>query len=195
MSIKKIPTREKIILATINCIEKGGIQGVTIRGIAKEAKVNSAAINYYFGTKEKLVDEALKRTLDEMSKMPEELLDSEDLAPRARLQAFFTALMDGMFKWRGITKAHFYNPLMENNYNTLSVRRFNVFLADLTNRIKGLKPKNNGKDLKITIVQVISAIMIPALMPKIFRAFANINFENAETRKSYVTKLLDHFFE
>ena len=40
--------REKIILAAIGCIEKDGLRRVTIRGIARAAGANSAAISYYF---------------------------------------------------------------------------------------------------------------------------------------------------
>ena len=39
---------EKIILATIECLEKYGFQGTTIRKIAEAAGSNSAAVNYYF---------------------------------------------------------------------------------------------------------------------------------------------------
>ena len=69
------------------------------------------------------------------------------------------------------------------------------FLSDLLSRIKEIKVKNKEKDLKITVVQIMSAVMLPALMPKLFRSFAKINFEDAGTREAYVANLLDHFFE
>jgi AcrR family transcriptional regulator len=39
---------EKIITAAVECIEKYGIKGTTIRQIAEQAGVNIAAVNYYF---------------------------------------------------------------------------------------------------------------------------------------------------
>ena len=49
-------TEEKIITATVECIEKYGIKGTTIRQIAETAGVNIAAINYYFRSKDQLFE-------------------------------------------------------------------------------------------------------------------------------------------
>lgn len=195
MNSQELSTREKIIHATIFCIEREGIQGVTIRKISREAGVNSAAINYYFGTKEKLLDIALRKTLDEMSSMPEEILDAEGPDHRARLQNFFTALMDGILRYPGITRAHLYSTIFEYDYNTLFVRRFNILLEDLMSKMRGVEAKDKKKDLKITLVQIISAIVLPALMPRFVRPFAKVNFEDAIARKAYVASLMDHYFD
>ncbi|MEA2065801.1 MAG: TetR/AcrR family transcriptional regulator [Thermotogota bacterium] len=195
MSEKEMSTREKILLTTIDCIEKEGIQRVTIRKIAKEAAVNSAAINYYFGTKEKLMTKALERTLEEMSKMPGEIFDQEGQPQYALLQAFLEVLMDGAIKWPGITKAHIYNPLMLNDYDDLFVRRFNSFLEDLLDKIKGVKLKGRKKDSKIVLIQILSAVLLPAIMPRLFSSFSQVNFEDASIRKTYIAQLLACFFE
>lgn len=44
MSAENISVGHKIILAAIECIEREGMQAVTIRAIAKKAEVNVAAI-------------------------------------------------------------------------------------------------------------------------------------------------------
>lgn len=195
MSEQKISTKEKIILAAIDCIEKEGIQEITIRRIARQAGVNSAAINYYFGTKEKLVDLALNRTLDEMTKMPAENLDRDELEPRERLQAFLETFMGGAIQWPGIAKAHLYAPLMQDNYKTLFVKRFNALLDDVMTKIKGLKLRYKGQDLKLIVPQMMSAVTVPGLMPGLFSGFSQLNFEDRETRKIYVSDLIDHYFE
>lgn len=195
MRNEKLSPRDRIMYAAIDCIENEGIQSLTIRRIAQEAGVNSAAINYYFGSKEKLVERALKQTMDEMTAMPEEILDLEDMDPAARLQAFFEAVMEGIVSWPGITKAHLYDPLIRGNYNTLFVRRFNVFLNDLVSKIKGVRFKGGDEDLQMAVVQIVSAVVMPAIMPRLFRSFAKVNFEDAKTRKLYVANLLRHYFE
>lgn len=195
MNNEELSPRDRIMYAAIDCIEKEGIQSLTIRRIAQEAGTNSAAINYYFGSKEKLVQRALKQTMNEMSAMPEEILDLEDMEPAVRLQAFFEAVMEGIVRWPGITKAHLYGPLIRGNYNTLFVRRFNAFLNDLVSKVKGVRFKDRDKDLQIAVVQIMSAIVMPAVMPRLFRSFAKVNFEDAKTRKLYVANLLRHYFE
>ena len=46
--------------AALACIEESGLEGLTVRAIAQKAGLNPAAVNYYFRSKDKLVEEALK---------------------------------------------------------------------------------------------------------------------------------------
>ena len=55
----------RIILATIECLERFGVTGTTVRRITEAAGVNVAAINYYFGDKEALLEAALAQSLDQ----------------------------------------------------------------------------------------------------------------------------------
>ena len=63
MKPSKAQLKEKIIIATLECIEKKGIQAITVRDIAEKAGINLASVNYYFGSKEALLEEALKYSL------------------------------------------------------------------------------------------------------------------------------------
>lgn len=192
---QQVSTMENIVLATIDCIEKEGIQSITIRGIAREAGVNSAAINYHYGSKEKLINTALNRTLEEMTKMPSETLDLQNRTPKELLQIFLETFMSGAIQWPGITKAHLYNPLIKNDYSNLFVKRFNSFLDDLIYRIKKLKTNWKENELRFTLIQLISAVTLPALMPKLFTDFSNLNFEDEENRRAYIENLLHHYIE
>jgi AcrR family transcriptional regulator len=193
MSEQDKSIREKIIIAAINCIEKDGIQSVTIRGIAKEAMVNSAAINYYFGTKEKLLNEALKRTLDELTGMIGEIIEVKKNNPYEALQEFFKAFIEGMFRWPGIVKAHLYNPYIHNSYQGPFVKQFNTFLNDLMDKIRPLISAENKKELKLSVVQIISALMFSVMLPDLFREFAGIDFHDQARREKYVNHLLKHY--
>jgi AcrR family transcriptional regulator len=195
MSQKDTPTREKILVATLNLIGREGIRSLTTRKIAKEAGVNSAAVNYYFGTKEMLVDLALKQSLNEMSTLPEEILDIEDMEPKERLKEFFLAMLEGIYNYPGITKAHLYGPLYESDYSALFVEQFNLFLDDLFGKIKRMETKFRDEELKIAIVQTISALIIPALMPEIYKNFSKIDFKDPEIRRHFIEILIDRYYK
>jgi Transcriptional regulator len=51
---------DRIKKAALACIEETGLDGVTVRAIAAKAGQNVAAINYYFRSKDRLIDEALR---------------------------------------------------------------------------------------------------------------------------------------
>ncbi|WP_437926804.1 TetR/AcrR family transcriptional regulator [Sorangium sp. So ce291] len=55
--------RERIITSCMEVIEREGIEGRTVRAIAEEARMNVAAIDHYFRSKDRLLEEVLRRTL------------------------------------------------------------------------------------------------------------------------------------
>lgn len=191
MSQENLSTREKIIVAAINCIEESGLQSLTIRSIAAKAGVNSAAISYYFGTKEKLVEEALNRTLEELKKIPEEILRAEGLDLKQRLRAFFTALLDGLVRWPRLIKAHLQSPLLDGNYGAPFCDMFNSFLTDLLRHLEEMPSGQREQNLRALIIQSISAVLIPGLMPGFFQYFAGLDFADPEARRSYVEDLVN----
>jgi AcrR family transcriptional regulator len=190
MEKKNVPAKSKIVAATIDCIDREGIQSLTVRKIAREAGVNSAAINYYFGTKEALVATAMSQTLDEMMKMPEEVFEGAKGEASERIEAFLGAFLEGLVRWRGIVKAHLYEPLMEGNYETDFVRRFGEFLTALAGRIGRALPFVDETVVRISIVQAVSAVMLPGLLPGIFLRFAALDFEKPDVRSEYVRALV-----
>jgi len=56
--------RERILEAAGEIFADCGFRGATVRRICERAKVNVAAINYYFGGKEKLYTEVLRHWHD-----------------------------------------------------------------------------------------------------------------------------------
>jgi AcrR family transcriptional regulator len=80
-------SREKILQATWELIKEEGIDSVTIRHIASRAGTNIASINYYFGSKEQLINEVVKQRL-EAFREAFQVLDETTLAPMARLRSF-----------------------------------------------------------------------------------------------------------
>lgn len=77
-----------------------GFEGASVRQIATLANANLAAINYHFGTKETLIEQVLKRRLDELNQKRLEALDeleraagSKPIKPTKILGAFFGTLL------------------------------------------------------------------------------------------------------
>ncbi|OMD34679.1 TetR/AcrR family transcriptional regulator [Paenibacillus odorifer] len=80
-------TKEKILDATQHLIKSEGIDSVTIRMIASEAGTNVALINYYFGSKDKLMHEAMKTVL-ETFRSAFDIFDVVEYPPIERLKQF-----------------------------------------------------------------------------------------------------------
>lgn len=61
-------TRERILGAAEALFAEHGFTGASLRQVTATAKVNLAAVNYHFGSKDALIEEVLRRRLDELSR-------------------------------------------------------------------------------------------------------------------------------
>ncbi|MBN8480080.1 MAG: TetR family transcriptional regulator [Xanthomonadales bacterium] len=60
-------TKERILGAAEELFARNGFAGASLRELTSVAKVNLAAVNYHFGSKDNLVNEVFRRRLDELS--------------------------------------------------------------------------------------------------------------------------------
>jgi AcrR family transcriptional regulator len=195
MSTEDASVQGKIIEATIECIEREGIQAVTIRKIAKLAGVNSAAINYYFRSKEKLVDEVKRSTLEHVFEDWREILNDESRTIRERVFLLFTDYMEGAIMYPGISKAHMWEPLIDNNYDSLFVKLLNGFLGDLAKKLS-LELKRPAEELRLVVIHLFSALSMPVLMPDLFREFYDgKTFKEAKVRRALIEHVLQLYFD
>jgi len=81
-------TRTEIIEATNRALCEHGYAGLTMKRIAAESSMTTAAIHYHFDTKEEL----LNAFLDDLIERFEQKLDCDASDPRERLNSFLDAV-------------------------------------------------------------------------------------------------------
>ena len=62
-------TKQRILNAGEHLFAKDGYHPTSLRSITTEAKVNLAAVNYHFGSKESLLEAVIERRLDPLNKI------------------------------------------------------------------------------------------------------------------------------
>ncbi len=192
MNQEEQSVREKIILATIECIEKYGFPALTTRVIAKEAKVNSAAINYYFGTKEKLVDQALQQAMQNALGDTEELLAKGE-NPYLTLYTMMSFFMAGMIRYPGLMKAFFYEPFVGENFTGPFAKRLGTMLAGLARQFDPLVSEEEKAGLNLSIAQICSTVVFVGLFPKIFQNFLEIDLSTPDKQQEFIEHLFGHY--
>jgi len=190
----RLGVQKRIIEATIFCIERDGLSGVTIRGIAGKAGVNSAAISYYFRSKEALLDKALAVSLENAFGDWEALLRQQSPDLKTRVRSVLLEVMEGSLKFPGIVKAHLYDTFINGASRTLFLRRFAKFLVSLTREHGVFFPDRSVRQIGSEVVQMVSAVLLPGIMPQLFRHTAGVDLTRADTRAAYVDTLIDHIF-
>ncbi len=184
----------KIILATIEVIEKEGYDKLTVRSVAKEAGVNVAAINYYFGSKENLMQAMFKQTLEHSFMDVSEILKNESMNLREMMGLFFDYLIAGSLRYPQLMKAHFYEPFLHDDYNAVMITWLKDMFRELALKISG-KYEITEEELIFMMMQIFSLILFPAILPKIFKEGANVNLLEDDTRKKYIKNILDRYFD
>jgi AcrR family transcriptional regulator len=188
----ELSVKQKIVIATIECIEKEGINAVTIRSIGREANVNSAAINYYFGSKEKLIEEAFDHIQkDFMMDFTEIINNDKDL--RTTVEELLLYMLRGVVKYPNILRAIFYEPFINSKYDSIFITRLNTLCQELENKINRQHADVEGEKYKIPIIQLIGSSLFSAIFPCMFKDFSSIDLRNEEVLKDYVKKLADSF--
>ncbi len=81
MSRSPLSTKQRILGAAENLFADHGFAGASLRRVTSAAGVNLAAVNYHFGSKDKLIEEVFRRRLDQLN--TERLHSLERLENRA----------------------------------------------------------------------------------------------------------------
>ncbi len=183
-------TELKIIEAAIECVEAYGLKGATNRRIAERAGVNLAAINYYFRSKDNLIDKVMQTTLhnafdwEDFNKLPGE--SAKELCIN-----IFLDLMDGGCKYPGMTRAHFYDLLTEGNYDSLSVKKYSEFLAKLVENIHQRGTGLSKDELRLALAQIASACMLGIIAPQMHHAALGLDLLDEKHRRQFVSELVN----
>jgi len=189
--------RERIMRATLDGIDRVGVDGLTVRGIAEAADVNGAAINYYFGSKDRLLEEALDRagerslwgTLDELSAL---IADNRgDI--RSGLEEYLSEFLPELLSRPRRLAARFHEVLGEQRYEVQRVRELNEYLEGFLERVGPALRPGTPDEQRLAVMQLWAALLGVGLMPRLFEGFAGPHALTAEGLDRWVARLLDHF--
>ncbi|MDI3262348.1 MAG: TetR/AcrR family transcriptional regulator [Fulvimonas sp.] len=86
-------TRERILGAAEKLFARRGFDGASLRQLTAAAGVNLAAVNYHFGSKERLVEEVFRRRLDRLNTQRLAALDRAKAHGEASLEQVLDAFI------------------------------------------------------------------------------------------------------
>lgn len=95
---------ERIRRAALACIEESGLEGVTVRSIAAKADMNPAAVNYYFRSKDRLIEEALREAWSHFAADIDKIMGSPN-SEEGKLTDAIGFIMEGVRRYPRILRA------------------------------------------------------------------------------------------
>jgi AcrR family transcriptional regulator len=187
-----VPPADRILAAALTCMERDGIEATGIRDIAREAGVNSAAINYYFRSKDNLIRLALERSLENaFDGIVSELdrLRAQGLPTRFALEHVMDDHVRHVGGYPRLAYAHLRDALVNQRYEGEAVKRLNTFLERLLERLAPEPTSERAQELRLLLVQAWGSLLLHGVLPRLFEPFLRLDFSNAEVRARYVARL------
>lgn len=191
---KILTTKEKIIQFAMDMIAQEGFQNITTRKIASQAGVNVAAINYHFGSKDALINEAL-RYLTGQLRNTFEYLEIENEDAETKLSTFIKNYTDIMFEYPDIIKNMISHAIKDK---PLEVQVEHVAFIqsvgfELIKRTIGqIRPDLDNFSLSLKALNLVSSLSFPFLMGKHVKELLGVDLYNQETRQRYIILLLEN---
>ncbi|TGE37398.1 TetR/AcrR family transcriptional regulator [Desulfosporosinus fructosivorans] len=188
-TINNLTTKEKIIEAALEIIASEGFQKVTIRKIATMAGVNIAAVNYHFGSKEKVLNEALEHVMIQMKKIFNYLKDEEH-SPEVRLEIFIQKYSKILFTYPDPVKNLIHQSIHEHSVSN-NFQEYLKFegIELIKNTIHQLRPEENDSILYMLTMQLLSSLAFPVLLGNRAVDIFGIELNQTDNQRAY-TKLL-----
>lgn len=167
-------TKSRIIAVAERMIAVRGVQQMSIRDITREAGVNLAAINYHFGSKERLTAEVLARQITRMN--------GERMAMLDRLES---EAVDGVISVEAVLEVIF-KPVLRNDADERNPA------ADTAKMIGRF-----FMDPDDEVIAMLKPYFLPfkeRVMKLLVRALPGVAKEEVEWRTFHVFGLLNHYF-
>lgn len=93
-------SKEKIIETATELFSRNGFENTSVRDIAGGAGVNVAMINYYFGSKEKLLKTILEKRFAYLRDLFTELVSNSQMSPMQKIERITDLLVERKFSNR-----------------------------------------------------------------------------------------------
>jgi AcrR family transcriptional regulator len=175
-------TAQTIIQAALECLERDGLEGMTIRTIAEHAQVNIAAVNYHFGSKEALLNEVLALASRNAFMDVEQWLTAQTPAElRLQLEAFANHLLDGLANFPNTSRVVLHELIFAKQAGLQN--DFDSFIHKLERHARVL----HGKDAAWRVLQFMNGLIGFCLLPD---AFLELGLDQARTRQRLLALLL-----
>ena len=185
-------TKERILLAAVSIVEKEGISAITMRRISRDAGVNTAAVNYHFGSRANLISAVLHASMGHAVDDWAMVMRTEGLGPAARLHCLLHLLLEGISRYPGMVRTHLFDPDVRDHSTAAFAREFSSFL-DMAGEELGGKLKKTRGSLRLSLAQMITSTITVALIPDLFRAATGGNLSEHEARELHVSNLIRCF--
>lgn len=156
--------RDKIIQAVIRLMRTKDMKSISIRTIAREAGVNSAAISYYFQGKVPLFCEAMRQYWAQMIAVYEQILKKEQITDK-EAEAFCLQILNYELNSTGILRSE-QSMYIDFDMDADTKERIRLQLKAVGHMVCCVAPNTAQEMIFPKVLSAITSLTGPALFPE-----------------------------
>lgn len=188
-------TKERIIKATLDIMADEGFQNVTVRKISTRADVNIAAVNYHFGSKDMVIDKALKYVTAQMKKVFT-ILKENDQPAAVRLSKFIQAYADTVYKYPDIVRY----MIDQKIHHSDAPVEYSEFLEQegihlIHQALQELHPNEEDPRIFMRTLQILGCISFPILMGTAVQQYSGLDLNDKPSRSILIELLTEQMLK
>ncbi len=174
-----------------------GYEGTTVRDIAQAAGINLAMINYYFGSKEKLMEILFKERMGSVKMRIEAVVNSKDISPFQKFDILIDQYITRVFSRQDFYKVMFTEQLLQKNTNVLNAlkeykREFISLIDEVIAQGSAQGIFTNGVDTMILLNSMTGTVMNMLINKEHYREYHNHTLNDEAFEEIIKTKLSEH---
>jgi len=184
MAKQETQIRERIIDVTIGLIKKyGDTSMITVRGIAAEAGVGVAMINYHFQTKGHLINLCILKIISHTIEQFESFKQSSEMKAIDKIKVLGKGVAAFMVTNPGLSRISMTNDIVSGNSND-NCAQVTKMLFPILKEIYG--DKKDDTELLIILHMLISSIQVGFLRKDVIKETTGIDFTDTEQRDKFI---------
>jgi AcrR family transcriptional regulator len=172
-----------------------GFDGTSVRDIAEAAGINTAMISYYFGSKEKLMEEIFERKSLNIRELVDNLIKDESLDPLQKMYSLVDVYIERIFQRKTFHRILLCEQIINQNPPIIQmVEKMKVRNSECMNDIirvgqkKGLFKKN--VDIPMLTNTLIGTISHMLINTEFYRTYHNLETLRDEEFEKIIKKKL-----
>jgi len=185
-----IPTRQQIIEVTLDILGEKAGSNITTREIVEKAGVNIAAINYHFGSKAKLLDEAMASLLDRVYDLLRALSHKEH-SPHERMRSFCREFLNISSQYPGIIKNIVSAIILDEQTSPRIMALIPPLINTLAALIGELHPEFSGKKRLYRAGNLLMSLIFPQIFSRYYVQMVTSNLGDWGISDEYLEFLLE----
>lgn len=195
METEKSDTQSKMVATAIDMIGRQVNLNFTIREFAEQAGVNLASVNYYFRSKDNLIDEVERHFMRELRKTYGELSQAES-SPKTRIVRWAERLMHQLMEYPGVLFLMVTKLISDGRQSEGVIELIDnseMLLAPIIRSLTGM-PEDDPKCSHM-VMQLIAGVVTPILFHHGIGRTFGMNLKDPRERSDYVELLVNNILD